>query len=473
MKIALVVPPWALSEQYGLTLSEVGSIEEPLGLAYIAAVLESAGHRVEIIDCIAEQIDQIGFREKISRLETDLVGITALTPMIRRTFDAVKIINELKPGIPIGIGGPHVGAMIKIGEYKQLFENNGRIDFAVYGEGEYTMLEIAERMEKGEEISNVRGTIVKAKEKIILNKPRDLIEDLDSLPFPARHLLPKDKYRPTPSSYKKLPVKSVISSRGCPFNCIFCDKSVFGSKVRFRSPNNVVDEIELLIEKFGAKEIRFWDDIFTLKKKYVLNVCKEIEERKLDFVWGCFGRVNTIDKEMLLSMRKAGCWQIEYGVESGNDNVLKVIKKGFTTKQVIDAFKLTRKAGIKTRAFFILGMPTETLGTVKETIEFSKICDPDTAVFYLPQAYPGTELFDLAVKENALGTDDWSKYLIGGDEPTYVNPGIEITELKELQKKAYKKFYFRPRFILKSLNNIRSFSDLRRYVKGFFAVNHM
>lgn len=473
MKITLVVPPWSLDEQYGLKLSEVGSIEEPLGLAYIAAVLEEAGHKVDIMDCIAERIDQNTFRKKIKRSKTDLLGITALTPMIAKTYGAVRIINEIRPDIPVSIGGPHVGAMIKINRYEQIFENNCRIDIAVYGDGEYTMLDIVDRIERGGNITDVKGTVVNNNGRIILNEPREPIENLDELPFPARHLLPEGVYIPTPSSYKKLPVKSMITSRGCPFQCIFCDKSVFGSKVRFRSPSNVVDEIELLVDKYTAKEIRLWDDNFTLKEDYVEKICNEIRDRRIDFVWSCFGRVNTVNKEMLKNMRSSGCWQIDYGVESGNNDVLRFIKKGFTKEQVVQAFKLTRDTGINIRAFFILGFPTETIETVKETIEFAKVCDPDIAVFYLPQAYPGTELFEIAVNENALGTEDWSKYLIAADEPTYINPNIGTKEIQELHRKAYRGFYLRPKVILRFLMSIRSFSDVTRYVKGFLTVNRI
>lgn len=473
MDVTFVVPPWSLDEQYGLKLSKVGSIEEPLGLAYIAAVLEEAGHKVRIMDCIAEKIDQNTFRKEIEKSGTDFVGITALTPMISKTYDAVRIINEACPDIPVSIGGPHVGAMININRHEQIFENNCHIDIAIYGEGEYTMLDIVERMKKGKSIEDVEGTIVNKDGRIILNEPRKAIEHLDELPFPARHLLPEGVYIPTPSSYKKLPVKSMISSRGCPFQCIFCDKSVFGSKVRFRSPENVVDEMELLVDKYKANEIRFWDDNFTLKEDQVEKICNEIKNRGVDVIWSCFGRVNTVNAEMLKNMKRSGCWQIDYGVESGNNDVLRFIKKGFTKEQVVNTFRLTREAGINIRAFFILGLPTETVDTVKETIEFSKVCDPDMAVFYLPQAYPGTELFEIAIKENALRTKDWSRYLIAADEPTYTNSNIGVEKIQELHRKAFREFYLRPKTILRFFIKMRSISDINRYIRGFLTVNRI
>ncbi len=474
MKVTLVNPPWSISEQYGLTLPEVGSIEEPLGLAYIAAVLERAGHQCRIIDGIAERMDQEDFEKAISADKSDLIGITALTPMIKRTSDAIKTINELKSGVPVVMGGAHIGAMQNVKRHEELFRDDIKIDFAVYGEGEYTLLEIVERLEKGQPTSDIDGTIVKQNGKVVVNKPRELIE-LDDLPFPARHLLPKDKnlYRPSPSRCRRFPVRSIVSSRGCPFKCIYCDKSVFGPTVRYRSPKKVADEIEHLINEFGARELRFWDDNFTLNKKLVLELCNEIIDRKLDILWTCFARVNTVDREMLEAMKKAGCWQVDYGIESGDDQVLKNIRKGFTAKKALEVLRLTRDVGFNIKANFLFGLPGDTVEKIEKTIEFAKECDPDVVVFHLPQAYPGTELFEIAIKENALDSDDWTKYLIQGDEPSYINPAIGKEKLQELRKKAYKEFYLRPKIIIRYLRDIRSLSDVSRYVRGALAVRKM
>ncbi len=475
MKITLISPPWALDEMYGLTLPEVGSIEEPLGLAYIAAVLEKEGHKCRIIDAFAEQIDPKRFKEIISRDDSDLYGLTACTPMMKRTTDAIEAINEVRPDVPVMIGGPHVGAMLKVKRHEELFAGKAKIDYAVYGEGELTVMELVEKLERGESVADIDGAIIKENGKIKVNKPRKLIEDLDTIPFPARHLLPKGVYRPSLSRYRKLPVMSIINSRGCPYRCIYCsNRYVFGPKVRTRKPKYVVDEIQELIEKFGAKELRFWDDTFTFNKRLVLELCQEIIDRKLDIIWTCFGRVDNVDPEMLKAMKKAGCWQIDYGVESGNDRILKIIKKGFTTKQALEAFKMTRKHGIHSRSNFILGLPGDTPETIEETIKFAIACDSDIVGFHLPQAYPGTELFEMAIKENALATDDWSKYLIDGDEPSYINPNIgTVKKLKELQREGYRRYYMRPKIFIRALLDIRSFSDISRYTKGFLAAIRM
>ncbi|GBD96202.1 MAG TPA: radical SAM protein [Nitrospirae bacterium] len=472
MKVTLISPPWALSEQYGLTLPEVGSIEEPLGLAYIAAVLEKKGHQCRIIDGFGEQMDQNRFREVISSDDSDLYGVSASTPMIKRTTEAVKIINEVKPDTAVMIGGPHVGAMLKVERHEELFKAGGRIDYAIYGEGELTVAELVEKLESGRPAADIDGTIVNEGGRITVNKPREVIDDLDSIPFPARHLLPKGVYRPSLSRYRRLPVRSIIISRGCPYKCIYCsNRYVFGPRIRSRKPEYIVDEIQSLVENFGVREVRFWDDTFTLNKRLVLELCREIVDRKIDVLWTCFGRLDNVDPEMLEAMKKAGCWQIDYGVESGNDRVLKSIKKGFTTKQALDGFRLTRKHGIFARSNFILGLPEDTLETIEETIDFALACDANIAGFYLPQAYPGTELYDIAIKENALTTDDWSKYIVVGDEPSYLNPRIgSIKKLKELQRKAYRRYYMRPKVIVRAMLGIRSFSDLSRYIRGFFAA---
>ena len=472
MKITLISPPWALSEHYGLTLPEVGSVEEPLGLAYIAAVLGKKGHQCRIIDAFGEQMDQKRFRELISRDDGDLYGVTASTPMIKRTTEAVKIINEVKPDAPVMIGGPHIGAMLKVERHEELFSAGAKIDYAIYGEGELTVPELVEKIESGQSTADIDGLIINEGGRITVNKPRKVIDDLDSIPFPARHLLPRDVYHPSISRYKRSPVRSIIISRGCPYKCIYCsNRYVFGPRIRSRKPKHIVDEIQSLVENFGVREVRFWDDTFTLNKRLVMELCRELVDRKLDVLWTCFGRLDNVDPEMLEAMKKAGCWQIDYGVESGNDRVLKTIKKGFTTKQALEGFTLTRKHGINARSNFILGLPGDTLETIEDTINFALACDANMAGFFLPQAYPGTELYDIAVKENALTTDDWSKYIVVGDEPSYLNPRIgSVEKLKALQRKAYRKFYRRPKIIIRALRDIRSFSDLSRYARGFFTA---
>jgi radical SAM superfamily enzyme YgiQ (UPF0313 family) len=270
----------------------------------------------------------------------------------------------------------------------------------------------------------------------------------------------------------------MISSRGCPYNCIYCSsQSTFGKKYRHHSVKRILEELELLINKHGAKEVYFLDDLFTLNKEWVNELCNNIIQRKISekILWSCNTRTNLIDLPTLENMKKAGCWQIHFGIESGSQRLLDLIKKGTTLQQSRDAIKLCRKAGIQTRAYFMLGLPSETKEESLKTIEFAKEIDPDYAKFSLTTPYPGTELFDIVKKEGNLKSESWDLYkTMGGlgsnTERPYVPEGRTSKELNELQKKAHKDFFLRPRIILRFILNIKSIEELKIYAKSALAL---
>ena len=249
-------------------------------------------------------------------------------------------------------------------------------------------------------LSEIKGILYKENGEIKITAPRGYIQDLDALPFPARHLYPPlSEYRPVPASFIKLPLGHIMTSRGCPYQCIFCDRKIFGNSFRARSPKNVVDELEELINVHGAKEIKFFDDTFTLDKKRVLEIFKEMKRRNLKFPWSCLTRVNHVDAELLKEMKTAGCWQISYGLESGDQRMLNIMKKGTTVEQNRNAVIWAKKTGLNVRAFFVLGMPGETPESLKKTVEFAKSLPIDIVTFYSVTLYPGNELYEMAKKE--------------------------------------------------------------------------
>ena len=464
LRVLLMVPTWPRSESTMRQLVGVTTVNEPLGLAYLASVLREEGHRVEILDGIAEDEMLGNLDQRLRGRSFDLIGMTVFTPSVKRARENMEVLRTLFPDSVIGIGGPHVNALFRIGETGRLFREFSQIDFAAYGEGEETILEIARETEGVRDFSGIKGIIWKKGGGQIINDPRPLISDLDKLPFPALDLLPLSRYRRTPSSCRYEPVRSILITRGCPFSCIFCDRSAFGSEVRRRSLGNVIEEIRVLVEDFGSRELRIWDDVFTLDRNFVLDFCMAIKPFNLP--WTCNARVNTLDSDVAVKMRQAGCWAVDFGIESGNDRILKVINKKFTTADARRSFQTARDAGLEIRAFFILGLPEEDQSTLKDTIRFAVSNQIDYATFYLPQPYPGTELYERAVNENALITDDWSDFRIEGDRPTYVNPNFSPEELVRCQRYAYRRFYRNPGLFIRHLRRIRSWNDIRRYASG-------
>jgi radical SAM superfamily enzyme YgiQ (UPF0313 family) len=243
-----------------------------------------------------------------------------------------------------------------------------------------------------------------------MNGPRPLIQNLDALPFPARDLLPMDKYIPLPNQYKRKPVANLMALRGCPYQCTFCSaNAVFGCSLRMRSAQRVYDEIKQLVDTYGIREISFWDDTLTVNKKWLHELCDLIISNHLDITWSCYARVNTVDLDLLKKMKKAGCWNIFYGIESGNQELLDRIKKGITLDQIRNAVKLTKKAGIEVRGSFMIALPGETPEMAHKTIDFAIELDPDYAQFSITTPYPGTELFEQAKQYGEL-SGDFSKF---------------------------------------------------------------
>lgn len=447
----------------------VASIQQPLGLAYLAAVLVKNGHEVNIIDAAVLNYHHEQIVSHIRRYTPDLIGITSVTPNYATTLGLASRLKK-EFDLPILIGGPHVTALV------EETMRNHCYDFAVLGEGELTVLQLIDTIQNNGDLSMVKGIAYRHEGQLIKTPPRPYVEDLDTLPFPARNLLPElSNYKPTPSAYRNIPQATMITSRGCPYHCAFCDRSVFGNRYRARTARNVVDEMELLVNEHGAREIRFWDDTFNVDQKRVFAICEEILNRKLDVTWTCLGRVNHMNEDLLEAMAKAGCWQVDYGIESGNQAILNGIMKGQTLDMVQRVVELTHKAGIGVRGFFMLGLPGENESTMRDTIGFAKSLDLTSAVFHITTPFPGTELFKIATKTGELRSDaGYDEYMLGFSEDIpYVPQGLTAQRMKDFQNIAYREFYFRPSFLIKRILEIRSVRDVQRYAGAFFMVNRL
>ncbi|MFH1641561.1 MAG: radical SAM protein [Nanoarchaeota archaeon] len=463
MKIILINPDF---DEVGSNKSFKGVINiiPPLGIMYTASVLVKNNFEVKIVDAYLEKSRNLC--HFLNKENPDIVGISVTTPAFPNTIKIAKMIRKNFPEIIIVVGGPHVTVIPKQTLSSDCF------DIGIIGEGEVTFLELVKELSKKKpNLGGVKGLSFKKKGKIFFTGSRPLIKNLDSIPFPARHLVPPlSKYKPTPASYRKLPQGTIITSRGCYSKCAFCDRSIFGHSYRERSVNNVFDEVEELVDKFGVKELKFFDDNFTLNKKRLFKICDEFKKRKVDLGWSCLTRVNLVNKEILIKMKKAGCWQILFGVESGDPAILKSIRKGITLTQSEKAVRLAKKLGFSVRADFIMGLPGENIKTMEKTLQFAKKINPSFASFHKFTPYPGSEIYKNLIKEGYRFDLKKTYGQLNCSDSIYSPKSISKKQLGDFIKKAYKEFYLRPEYMFNRLSEIDSFESLVRELKGFFAI---
>ncbi|MDP2909512.1 MAG: radical SAM protein, partial [bacterium] len=293
----------------------------------------------------------------------------------------------------------------------------------------------------------------------IVNPQKELIQNLDELPFPARHLVPFQKYSSVLA--KKFPVTTMFTSRGCPYRCLFCDRPHLGKFFRARSASNVVDEFEKCV-RMGIKEIFIYDDTFGVDRQRVLDICQGIIKRKIDISWDIRTRVNTVDEEILIALKNAGCQRIHYGVEAGTQRILNILRKGITLEMAEKAFRLTKKAGIQTAGYFIIGSPSETEEEILATINFAKKLNPDFVHFTILTPYPATDLYRFGLETGVIKYDYWKEFAQTPSldfSPPVWEEIFSKDELNKLLKKAYRSFYFRPGYVLKRLREVSSFKE--------------
>jgi len=458
LDMLFINPPWVVDNKDNIW-RKIGSCLPSLGIAYIASVLEQDGRKVAILDCTAEGLFDINRIEKRLREYPTprFVGFTATTPIINNGLRIAKICRQVFPDAKIVFGGVHPSVM------PEETLNNCEVDFVVIDEGEITTRELV----GGESPVNILGLSWKDSGKIIHNPLRPLIENLDQIPAPAYHLLPMKKYRPALGSYKRLPVMSIFATRGCPGRCTFCYRT-FRGKVRSRSAKNIIAEIKILRKDYGIREISFYDDTFTAFKDTVKEFCERLNSEKIDVTWSCFTRPDYIDFELLKYMKNSGCHLILFGIESADEQILKNVNKEVSLQQAKWAVKASRKLGIQTRASFMLGNPQETEETIKKSMEFVIKLDPDEVHFNIATAYPGTELFRWAKEKGYLISEDWSKYNMS--EINMALPTVSHETLKKYYKLAHRRFYLRPKIILRRLLKIRDFTQFLQEAKGFLAI---
>ena len=453
MHVELISPPY--EDLFGL-VKKASPLDPPLGLAYIAALLEKNGIKVGIIDCEAEKLSIKQTVEEIKARSPDIIGFTTTTPTMPEIYEISELVRKTNEEIVLVAGGPHATAE----PTRTLTESE--INVVVRMEGEETIIELVKTIEENGNLKEVGGISYKKRNRVYHNPDREPVKDLDLIPFPARHLLNIRNYIPAAYTGTKDSIyTSIMATRGCYYKCIFCGQSSIFKGVRFRSAKNVVDEIEEVIDEYGVDTLEFMDATFVANPKFVMEVCNEILNRKIYVRWAATGRVNIIGEKLLKKMREAGCIHIYYGIESGNQRILDFMKKNITLEQARKSVRETKKAGISTTASFILGLPTETRETIEESINFAIKLDPTYASFSIATPYPGTRFYEIAKREG-FNISDWSEYKLARyGNPIYHPKDVSIEELKRTYSNAFRRFYFRPSYLLERLLEIKSPSELK------------
>lgn len=445
MNVAFLNPPFRGTYNREVRFQAVSpqkALHPPIMLGYATAICRDAGHKVDLVDAPALEISEEQTVKRIAKLNPGFIVMLTSTASVESDGNLAKSLGKETGAKTIAVG-MHATAVpeqtIKAG-----------FDIVARGEYDYTIRDLA----NGKKLEAVEGISLKKGERIIHNKARSLIRNLDDLPFPAREFLPNEKYY---SALYRNPFTFVLAGRGCPHQCIYCagPQLMSGRGYRMRSVENVVAELKHLKENFRFKSILFNDDTLNVNKKYLLELCDLIVKEKINVPWIAYSRVDSVDREIAMAMKKAGCFLVKVGFESGCDDLLKSMKKGrrATTEQARKATKFFKEAGIQLHGTFIFGMPGETTETMRKTIDFAKELDLDFVQFSVAQPYPGTEFFKYLESNGCLRFKKWSDYLDseGRITPIFEYQNLSVEEMQCWLRQAYKEYYLRPRYILKAV----------------------
>jgi len=466
VKVLLIDVPFELQEAAGDS-GAILNVIPALGLAYLAAAAEKEGHDVRILDC-ARGLGWETIRSAAREMRPDVVGMSATTLTFKNAIQCAQVLRDVLPEATLIVGGPHPTADPEQAAASQAF------DFLVLGEGEVTFVELLRHLgsRADRRIDDIAGLAFWRDGGTVITSPRERIDTLDSVPFPARHLLPPlTAYHPTPASFRKLPLAHIITSRGCPTRCNFCDRSIFGTRYRARSAENVLAEVEEVVSRHGAREIRFFDDTFTLNRNRLEAICRGLRGFRPALPWTCLTKVNCVDLDMLRMIREAGCWQVLFGLESGDDRVLASLGKETTVAQNRQAVAWAYEAGLRVRADFIVGTPAETIESLENTLRLARELPLDFAHFNKFIPFPGTEFYrQLTGQGYRFDFNSTLDFELDHDVLVYVPPALSAEAYRRFLDKAYRAFYLRPSYLVRRLLGIRTLTELRAQIQGFFAL---
>jgi len=477
MKICLIYPPTEhmIKTNVPSVVDEVTGFYPPLGLLYVAGAVEaSERHEVSVIDCVAEGLTDDALDARIRSEAPEVVGIQAITFSIIDACDVARAVKKLDRAIPVVMGGPHANLFPE--ETLSLPE----VDFVLLGEGESNIVlfldgvggksDRSDRSDRSDmsELSDVPGIAFRdAEGQTVFGPPNPLIENMDSLPMPSRQLLDQGRYSSVLARGKLM--TTVMSSRGCPARCIFCDRPHLGKTFRARSAANVADELQMCAEEYGIDEFFFYDDTFTIDRKRVLEICAAVRERKIKVYWDIRARVATLDREVLEALGAAGCVRIHIGIESGNEKILKTMRKGVDLGKARQVFSWCRELGIETLAYFMFGFPGEGHEEVRDTIDYALSIDCDYVHAAATTPFPGTELYRLGLETGLYENDYWREFARNptpGFLPGLWTERLTREEIVGYMFELYRRFYRRPSYVLRRLMKVRSPRQFIRYARA-------
>lgn len=447
-----------MEERYG-ALAEAGSCLPSLGILSLAAMTRKEGFSTALVDASALSLTEEALFQRVEAEQPDVLGLSATTFSIFHAARFAELVKKQMPGMVVLIGGPHVSAAPH-----ETMDRFPVFDIAVLGEGEATVANLLRAMKEKTSLADVPGLLLRDGGKLHMTQRRFFLTDLDRLPYPAWDLLEgfPEAYRPAPFKARKSPAASLVTSRGCPNRCIFCDRSVFGTSCHSFSAEYVVGMIRHLGERFGIREFSFEDDTFVTFRTRLVDICRGILKLGMDISWTCLGRVNAVDRETLKLMRQAGCWQIGFGIESGSQEILTTLRKNVTLEEIQRTVALCRDVGILSKGFFIVGNPGETRETLSQTLDLALKLPLDDISVTLLTPFPGTEIYKRAAEFGEFDSD-WAKMNLL--TAVFIPRGLTAAELERARKEILRRFYLRPRIVGGYLQRLIRNPAL---AKGFF-----
>jgi anaerobic magnesium-protoporphyrin IX monomethyl ester cyclase len=438
-----------------------------LALGGLAAVLREHGYPVGLVDLHADNLYPVdAAADRVREFAPDVVGLTAKTLGWPAVIEIGQMVRRVAPHALVVLGGPHMSIYPKESLSWDCF------DVAVVGDGEETLLELCDRVEQGDEPVDVPGTVVrKPSGEIVENPPRPFASDIDHYPFTAFDLMPMDRYH---CLTVLSPLATMVTSRGCPWHCGYCSQ-VYSEKLRFRSPERVAEEMELLEQRFGVREIIMFDETFTIGKARILALCEQIRRRDLKVRFNIRARVDTVDREMLVALKAAGLRSIHMGVEAGTNRLLGIMRKGITREQTIEAFRVARDVGIETRGYFMIGYYDATKDDIEQTIALATQLGLDWASFSVATALPATDLYEVAQQRGYVEKDFWKRYTIegGGEIPQLHTELFTADQLRKYRTEAYMRFYLQPDLIRRKLSTSENIGTFLEMADGAYVLSEI
>ncbi len=463
--VVLVNPPITQGQRNGYLGPVIKSLyfnSPPLGIAYIAGYLARENISVQIIDAAVEELTVEETVDRIRNFDASIVGMTSTSNFFVNAIELARRVKQELPKVTTVLGGSHMTSNAESAMQQDVF------DIGCVGEGEITALELVRTLTDGGDLQQVKGIVFRRDGNLVFSESRPLVKDLDTLPMPARHLLPLDKYVPQPNDGPYLPKAAVISSRGCPYSCIFCDHGTFGSHYRSFSAERIVDEMADLVNNHGVKDIAFVDSLFMISRERVSNIIAEIARRGIKVHWTCTIRANIADEEILRKMKQAGCWRVRIGIEAGDEGILKLIRKEVSLEQVRWVVTVADKLNLHPKGFFMVGHVGETHETIMKSIRLAKSLALTDITVQINTPLPGTEQWELYPQYGDLVTNDLEDFSFW--EPVFVPNGMTAAELEALHRKFYRSFYFRPIIIWRHLRMLKKVSDIKRYTRALLLL---